>query len=143
MKNNKVKERKLEMVVTGNEKSQEEIVWNNLLDYMKGKQLDTEAQKTYMKNTILYLQYEKKKNKLLTLIAGTPTLLGLLGTTGAYFAGNHTLATSLAVTTGVIALIGAGIKLVTDNPYNKQIVEFSDVKQREDVYRKVAPIIKK
>jgi len=44
----------LNMVSTGREKSKEEIVWNNLLDYMKKKHLDEGSQKLYLKNTILY-----------------------------------------------------------------------------------------
>lgn len=132
----------LNMVSTGREKSKEEIVWNNLLDYMKKKQLDEGSQKLYLKNTILYLKYEEKKNTIVNAVTGTPAVLALMGSTGAYYTGNNSLATSLVVTAAALALAGTGVKLLKLNPYEKAIVTYSDVNKTEKIYRKVATYIK-
>jgi hypothetical protein len=132
----------LNMVSTGKEKTQEEIVWNNLLDYMDKKNLSAEQQRTYLKNTILYLQYNQKKNKLVNMIIGTPTLLTLLGATGAYFAGNNHLAAPLFVAAGALTIVGSGIKLMKNNPYERALTSVNDINTKENVYRKVAPFIK-
>lgn len=142
MKKEKDEKKVLNMISTGKEKTQEEIVWNNLLDYMNEKNLNPEDQKTYLKNTILYLQYENKKSKLVNMIIGTPTLVSLLGATGAYFAGNNHLATPLFVATGALALVGAGVKLMKTNPYQRALTAVEDINDKENVYRKVAPFIK-
>jgi len=132
----------LNMVSTGREKSKEEIVWNNLLDYMKKKHLDEGSQKLYLKNTILYLNYEKKRNTIVNAVTGTPAVLALMGSTGAYCTGNNSLATSLVATAAALALAGTGVKLLKLNPYEKAIVTYSDVNKTEKIYRKVATYIK-
>jgi hypothetical protein len=104
--NRKATRNELNMVSTGREKSMEEIVWNNLIDYMNQKKLDYNSQKAYLKNTILYLNYEKKKNTIIDAITGTPAVLALLGATGAYYTGNNSLTASLVVSAASLALIG-------------------------------------
>ncbi len=133
----------LNMVSTGKERSMEEIVWNNLLDYMNQKKLDYNSQKMYLKNTILYLNYEKKKNTIINTITGTPAVLALMGATGAYYTGNNSVTATLVVSASALALIGKGVKLLKLNPYEKSLVTYSDVNKVEKIYRKVAPYIKK
>lgn len=134
-----VEEKKLNIVATGKEKTHEEIVWNNLLDYMDTKNLDSKTKISYLKNSILYLKYEEKKRTIVNKIFGVPAIVTLIGSVGAYSSDNKHLALTLALATGALAMIGTGVRLMRTNPYARVVSNCSEVNKQEQVLRKVAP----
>lgn len=139
---NKNKGATLNMVTTGKEKSNTEIVFNNLISYMDEKGLTSNTKIDYLKNTICYIEYENNKRKLANIIGFIPSLVCLLGAIGSSYISQNTLVSSFAIGTGAFALVGTGIRLIKRNPYEKVIINVSDIKDKESVYRKVAPFIK-
>lgn len=131
------------MIVENNEKSTEEIVLNNVMAYMKQLDIDPEDQNLYLKNTILYLHYEKYKNETIDKWVGTPALLGLIGTVMASSNGKTGTTVTLAIITTALVLAIGKMKQYVPNPYDENLKSLDDVRETEEIFRDAAPYIKR
>ena len=140
MKNNHEKERTYQLTISGKEHSDEEIVWDNLLAYMTEKGMSAEAQVNYLKNKILYLQYYKNVHKGLRHFVIMASVATSAIIAGAYYFDYGNIR-NLALS-AVFMMSGKIVyTLSRNNPYKEALTENSDVHEKEETYRKIAPFM--
>lgn len=135
-------EKRYALVTTGEEKSNEEIVLNNLLDYMSEKGMDAEQQKDYLKNRMLYLQYYRNVHKDLRHFLGMASISSLVVIAGAYYLNYENIKTLIA--SALLMMSGKVFySLSRTNPYKEALMSYTDVVEMHEIYSDMAPVLLK